>query len=259
MCIRDSCVLACSKGAELYSILWAIRSVRPELKITTHAVDISQEILDFAKRGVYSLKEADVTTTPVYPAAQRADVSWNTVRDQNASIYERMTEAEKSAMFEVEGDRATVRPWLKEGINWLCGDAADPELVSALGLQDMVVANRFLCHMKPADAERCLRKVAQLVKPGGYLFVSGVDLDVRTRVAQEMRWKPVTTLLREVHDGDTSLSQGWPMEYWGLEPFRGNRPERRTRYVCVFQLGEEIDSAASLACQGEPTELGFSR
>ena len=31
------CVLACSRGAEVYSILWAIRPLRPDLKITTYA------------------------------------------------------------------------------------------------------------------------------------------------------------------------------------------------------------------------------
>ena len=46
-------VLACSKGAEVYSILWSIRRSRPDLKITLQAVDISQEIVDFAKGGAY--------------------------------------------------------------------------------------------------------------------------------------------------------------------------------------------------------------
>ena len=48
-----------------------------------------------------------------------------------------------------------------------------------------MVANRFLCHMQPAEAETCLRRLAGLVNPGGYLFVSGVDLEVRTKVARE--------------------------------------------------------------------------
>ena len=111
-------------------------------------------------------------------------------------------------------------------------------MVSVLGPQDMVVANRFLCHMEPVNAERCLRIIARLVKPGGYLFVSGLDLDVRTKVAREMGWKPVTGLIREIHEGDASLRRDWPLEYWGLEPFQDNRPDWRIRYASVFQLGE---------------------
>jgi len=41
-----------------------------------------------------------------------------------------------------------------------------------------VVANRFLCHMEPPDAQNCLRNIGRLVKPGEYLFVTGIDLDV---------------------------------------------------------------------------------
>jgi len=66
-----------------------------------------------------------------------------------------------------------------------------PGILDALGPQDIVVANRFLCHMDPGDAERCLRNVARLVCPGGHLFVSGIDLDVRrvlSRLLGEL-WK----------------------------------------------------------------------
>src|SRR6185437_2586660 len=34
-------VLACSIGAEVYSILWTIRSARPDLNVVVYAVDIS--------------------------------------------------------------------------------------------------------------------------------------------------------------------------------------------------------------------------
>ncbi|MGA3199216.1 MAG: CheR family methyltransferase [Halobacteriota archaeon] len=235
----DISVLACSKGAEVYSVLWAIRSARPDLKLNTHALDISQEILEFAERGVYSRIARDISTPSPHNGTKVVeDVAWNTSRDQNAPIFERMTDEEVNAMFEVEGDQAKVRPWLKEGIKWLRGDANDPKLLGVLGPQEIVVANRFLCHMQPAAADKCLRSVARLVKPGGYLFVSGIDLDVRTRVARDLRWKPVTELIREIHDGDTSLRRGWPLEYWGLEPFSEDQADWGIRYASVFQIGE---------------------
>lgn len=52
-CLRV-CVLACSKGAEVYSIVWSLRSVRPDLQLTIRAVDISPEIVNFASHGIYS-------------------------------------------------------------------------------------------------------------------------------------------------------------------------------------------------------------
>jgi SAM-dependent methyltransferase len=102
----------------------------------------------------------------------------------------------------------------------------------------VVVANRFLCHMEPAAAERCLRNIASLVKPGGYIFVSGVDLDVRTKVAKELDWKPVPDSLREIHECDFSLTEGWPLGWWGLEPFCEDHPDWRIRYASVFRVGE---------------------
>src|SRR3989454_10704857 len=154
-------VLACSKGAEVYSIAWTIRSVRPDLKLSLHAVDISPDILEFAKEGVYSFRSFEEG------ANQREMFTWNTHRDQTVSIFERMSEHEMNAMFDRDGDLAKIKAWLKEGISWHCGNAEDPELVNALGPQDVVVANRFLFHMEPAAAERCLRSIARLVKPGG--------------------------------------------------------------------------------------------
>jgi chemotaxis methyl-accepting protein methylase len=242
----DISIIACSKGAEVYSVLWGIRAARPDLTVSANAVDISEEILEFARRGVYSLSDSDVFNPGNPPEGSNGEsVAWNTQRDQIKSIFERITDEELTALFDVTDDRAAIKSWLKAGINWRQGDAADPELVSALGSQDMVVANRFLCHMTPAFAERCLRNVARLVKPGGYLFVSGVDLDVRTKVAREMHWKPVSTLMREVHDGDISLKRGWPLEYWGLEPFRDNGHDWRIRYCSVFQIGDEIQAEST--------------
>jgi chemotaxis methyl-accepting protein methylase len=252
----DLSVLGCSKGAEVYSIAWTIRSSRPDLKLSLHAVDLSQEILDFAKNGVYSVKSHDVLNTMrLEGITEREKLTWNTCRDQgprqNVSIFERMTEHEMKAMFDAEDDHAKVKSWLKEGITWHLGDADDQELVSILGPQDMVVANRFLCHMEPVDAERCLRNIARLVKPGGYLLVSGVDLDVRTWVAQEMGWKPVTDLIREIHEGDVSLINGWPLEYWALEPFQARRRDCMTRYASVFQLGVEACLRAHISSRQE--------
>jgi chemotaxis protein methyltransferase CheR len=208
-------VLGCSIGAEVYSILWTIRSARPDLKVLLDAVDISQEILCFAEKAIY---------TP------------DTSQLVSASIFERLTEAEMVKMFDWEGDQAKVKSWLREGITWQLGDAADPELINILGPQDMVVASNFLCHMAPADAERCLGNIAQLVSPGGYLFVSGVDLDVRTKVAVDLGWEPVPESIAEIHNGDPSVRADWPWEWWGLEPLNHRKQDWETHYAAVFRI-----------------------
>jgi chemotaxis methyl-accepting protein methylase len=209
-------VLGCSIGAEVYSILWIIRSARPDLKVLLQAVDISKEILSFAEKGIYSS---------------------NTSQFVRASIFERLTEIEMVELFDWEEDRAKIKSWLREGIKWQLGDAADAKLINILGPQDMVVASNFLCHMCQADVEKCLGNIAQLVSPGGYLFVSGVDLDVRTKVALELGWEPMRELVVEIHDGDHSVRADWPWEWWGLEPLNRRRHDWQTRYSAVFRIG----------------------
>jgi chemotaxis methyl-accepting protein methylase len=209
-------VLGCSVGVEVYSILWTLRSARRDVNIVVEALDVSEDVLAVAERGVYGPDTSEFV---------------------HASIFERLSTSERHEMFDWEGDQARVKPWLRAGITWRLGDAADPELVATLGPQELVVASNFLCHMDPTNAERCLRNLASLVVPGGYLFVSGVDLDVRTRVALDLRWRPIVDLMVDVHDGDPSVRGDWPWRWWGLEPLDRRRPDWRIRYASVFQVG----------------------
>jgi chemotaxis protein methyltransferase CheR len=208
-------VLGCSIGVEVYSILWTLRSSRPDLELTLHAVDISPEVLDVAKRGVYDSKASEL-------------VSW--------PIFDGLTEVEHREMFDWEGDEGRIKSWLRDGVTWQVGDASDPDLITRLGPQDLVVANNFLCHMGPRSAQHCLRNLAQLVSPAGYLFVSGVDLDVRTKVALELGLEPVPELRSEIHDGDPLVRSDWPWQWWGLEPLDRRRPDWETRYSAVFRV-----------------------
>lgn len=214
-------VLGCSTGAEAYSVAWRIRSARPDLKLVMNAVDISKQAVDFAACGVYSLATRQLSDT---------------------QICEAMTAAEMEELFDRDGDVLTVRPWIKEGIDWRAGDAGAAEIVDELGPQDMVVANNFLCHMSPPEAERCLRNIARLVGPHAYLFVSGIDLDVRTKVARELGWQPVEDLLEDIHDGDPYLRRYWPGQYAGLEPLSKRRRDWRIRYAAAFQLPPKMSA-----------------
>jgi len=225
-------VLGCSIGVEVYSILWTLRSSRPDLKLVVHAVDISPEVLQVAERGVYSPELSEMV---------------------QSSIFEGLTEAERAEIFDWEGDEGAIKPWLREGIAWHVGDASDPNLITTLGPQDLVVANNFLCHMPAPSAQQCLRNLAQLASPGGYLFVAGVDLDVRTKVALELGWEPVPDLRAEIHDGDPLVRSDWPWHWWGLEPLDRRRPERETRYSAVFRIGRDSQLATPACREKDPT------
>ena len=209
-------VLGCSIGAEVYSILWVLRRAHPDVEISLQAVDISREALVLAEAAEYGPETSDRV---------------------GSSIFARLTPAESQEMFDWEGDRGRVKPWLREGITWQLDDASDPELSSVLGPQDLVVANNFLCHMDAQAAERCLRTLVRLVAPGGHLVVSGIDLDVRTKVAIDLGWEPLPDLKQESHDGDPSVRADWPWHWWGLEPLDRSRSDWETRYASVFRIG----------------------
>ena len=210
----DIAVLGCSIGAEVYSILWTLRSSRPDLVMTLRGVDIEPEAVRVAESGVYSDAGSEMV---------------------KASIFEGLTEAERQGMFDWDGDQGVIKPWLREGVTWQVGDALDPDLITSLGPQDVVVANNFLCHMGPQAAESCLRQLAQLVSPGGYLLVAGVDLGVRTKVALDLDWTPISELRAEIHDGDHLVREDWPLHWWGLEPLDRRHPNWETRYTAVFR------------------------
>jgi chemotaxis methyl-accepting protein methylase len=207
-------ILGCSIGVEVYSIVWTLRSSRPDLELAVHAVDISPEVVRVAERGVYSSEASDMVHFP---------------------IFHGLTDGERGEIFDWEGDTGRIKPWLREGIRWHVGDAADPDLITSLGPQDLVVANNFLCHMPDRNARLCLHNLAQLVSPGGYLFVTGVDLDIRTSVALELDWEPIPELRAEIHDGDRLVRSDWPWRWWGLEPLDRRRPNWETRYTAAFR------------------------
>jgi chemotaxis methyl-accepting protein methylase len=208
-------ILGCSIGADVYSALWTIRSARPDLDVRMRAADISREVLQVAERAVYTTASSGFV---------------------GPSIFERLTPEESQAIFDWEGETATVKPWLRTGVTWHEADVSKPEWIDAIGPQDTVIASNFLCHMPPSLAEACLRNFARLVRPGGYLFVRGVDLDVRSRVARELGWQPVPDLIREIHDGDPSVRGDWPWEWWGLEPLNDRRRDWQLRYAVAYRI-----------------------
>ena len=208
-------VLGCSTGPEAYSVGWTIRSARPDLRLILYAVDISRPALEIAESGVYSLATSQFA---------------------GSNMFDDVTQAEMEEIFDRKGEAIAVKSWIKEGMKWYLGDVRQLEFLSALGPQDIVVANNFLCHMSASVAEQCLRNIARLVTPHGYLFVSGIDLNIRTKVAKELGWVPVQELLEQIHEGDPRMRSSWPFHYAGLEPLNKRRGDWRLRYAAAFQI-----------------------
>ena len=209
-------VLGCSTGAELYSLVWMIRTARPEQEIQALGIDISWACLEAAANGVYPLQATEVAG---------------------------ISEASYERLFTRQEDTLIIQQWLREGVTWRVGDACSSDLAAQFGLQDIVLANNFLFQMSPERAEACLRNIARLVSPNGYLCISGVDLDVRSRAVRELGLIPVTARLEDIHAGEQGMLTAWPLLFWGLEPMNRRRQDWPACYTTVFRLPGDFQGA----------------
>ena len=123
-------VIACSMGAEPYSILWTIRQRRPELDVKMVAIDILPDVVEIAREGWW---------------------------DGNTDHIERLTPDEIDGIFDRIDGRLRVKAWLREAVRFEVGDGTADEFIRRVGPQNVVVANRFLTHMRSDDAARALR------------------------------------------------------------------------------------------------------
>ena len=201
--------IGCSTGAELYSALWLIRTARPTREVQAIGVDISEECIHAASRGVYPLRVPEVAIAGI-------------------------SETSHEGFFTREGKTLVVQDWVKESVSWAVGDACAPDLAARFGRHDVVIANNFLFAMSPERSESCLRNLTRLVAPDGYLVVSGVDLDLRNRILGEQGFVPVTAKCEDIHTAE-DVHSAWPLRFWGLEPIDRTRQDWPARYTSVFR------------------------
>ena len=208
--------LGCSTGAELYSAVWLIRSARPEGEVQALGIDSSEACIQAATRGVYPFRVIEVAG---------------------------ISETSYEGLFTREGKTLVIQDWVKEAVTWAVGDACSSDLVARFGLHDVVIANNFLFQMPPERAVACLRNLARLVAPNGYLVVSGADLDVRSRILGELGFVPVTARCEEIHAAE-DVHAVWPLRFWGLEPMDRMRRDWPARYTTVFRSPAKLRHGA---------------
>jgi chemotaxis methyl-accepting protein methylase len=235
--------IGCSVGAELYSLLWMLRRARPDLPVAANGVDIVADAVEIARKGVYRINA---------PSS-----AGGTLETAGGKVLSTSPEA-VAEMFDVREDGAyRIKDWIGEGAAWRVGDAADERLRTLLGPQDAVLACNFLGPMEAGLAERCLRNLATLLAPGGYLVLDGVDLDLKTRVVPTLGLVPVAKDARRIHRADPT-KQDWPWTRWSLEPFDGSRPDWEVRYSTIFVAPQATAAAADKPnCPPAPAKRAF--
>jgi len=196
----------CSTGAELYTLLWYLRTARPDLHIFALGTDIVEAVVQKADRAEYLKTDDELAWLP-------------------ASMF--------PVLFDSVGAGFRVKEWLRSDTRWLTADATNPELQQTLQPVDLLLANNFLGPMPDHLAEACMENLLRLVVPGGYIVLDGVDLDLKTRFVQKHGLVPICDRMDAINRADRS-KEGWPWKRWATEPIEQRRPDWQARYAVVF-------------------------
>lgn len=215
--------IGCSTGAELYSFLHAIKKARSDLHVKAQGADISEVVVEVAKRGIY-FPDTPAAEGGLYVAG-RAEVTSEDV----PSLIEILEPLADGSL--------RVKSRLRQDVAWLTADATDEGLSNLIGRQDIVLANNFMGPMPDELAERCIANMMRLVVPGGYLVVDGIDLDIKIKVLKASRFRPVLTNQEEIWSSESSRG-GWPWLRWAREPFDRSEADWAYRYSVIFQSGD---------------------
>jgi chemotaxis protein methyltransferase CheR len=202
-------VLACSNGAEAYSVASVLLRAHPELDFRINASDINSEAIAKAQTARYSLMD-------VY---------------DNKMMNQEFVEQ----TFDRDGDEFVVKPSIRERVSFEQLDLLDPDLKAKVGPFDIVFIQNVLFNLPRPLAANIFRAVMGLLEKQSVLFVEGMDFDLRARLTRKYNLKPLDYRIEEIHnDALSERAIGWPFAYWGLEPFCSARFSWRRRYATIF-------------------------
>jgi chemotaxis methyl-accepting protein methylase len=202
-------VLACSTGAEPYSIASYLTLRWPGLRFHVRAADINGDLIAQARRGRYH--------------AQEVLDCWAVDRDFVTHTFQR------------EGDTFVVKPHIARHVSFEVADLLDRDLPRQFAPADIVYAQNVLFHFRPRTATRAFRQLCALLRQPGALFVDGMDIPLRTRLTRKHKLQPLDYRVREIHEDARVLrARFWPWYYWGLEDYGAHRPDATARYATIF-------------------------
>jgi len=188
-------VFACCSGEEAYTLAYALATRAPGLPVRIRGYDIVPEVVAQAKAGSY-------TREHVYSSPFASDEL-------------------VAGLFDVRGDTLTVKPQFSSLVSFDIGDITDAVAMGRLQRSDLVFAQNVLFHLPRPVAKRAFDNLVTVLRPGGALFVNGMDTDMRAKLSKEHGLEPVTQRIEEIHE-DARVDRGahWANSYWGREPLK---------------------------------------
>ncbi|RDC72553.1 hypothetical protein DLJ49_10015 [Rhodovulum sp. 12E13] len=207
----DIVLVACSNGAEAYTIASWLHRHRPELDFRIRASDLHPEMVARARAARYSA--AEVLHGPF------------------------MTRAFLSDTFIEQGAEFVVRPEIRARVEVEQADLLDAERLRArFGPAPLVVAQNVLFHLPEPAAERAFAALTVLLAPRAALMVAGMNLDLRARLTAEAGLAPFAQDVRRIHqEGRAHTPPHWWRVPWGAEPYLPLRRDPVRRYATVYR------------------------
>lgn len=203
-------VAGCSYGCEAFSLAGFLALRFPHLDWRIVAVDISRDALAGAERARYT-----------------ADYGLGSSDDELVRQLE-------ARIFTTAGDAWEVVPDIRARVSFGYGDVLSDDFRQLKDF-DLVLGQNFMIHMNTTSAKIALASLVAAARPGGALFLGGMDLETKTEMVASHGLVPVDWNVAAIHDADEMRRSGWPWSYWSLEPISRGRRDYLTRYSTIFR------------------------
>jgi len=206
----DILLMACSSGAEVYTIAsWLMRQV-PGLNFHIHASDLHDELIEYARAGKYT---RDEVLHSQYVGQPFID-----------------------ATFEQADGSYVVRPEIRERASFQQADLLDGEkLRKQFDNAPLVIAQNVLFHLSPPQATTAFENLVSLMTQRAVLLIEGMDLGLRSELTARHRLRPLPTGTRQIYEETrVHTPRDWWNYYWGTEPYTPFHPDRERRYATIF-------------------------
>ena len=202
-------VAGCSYGCEAYSLAGLLALRFPHLNWRIVGVDISRDAIGIANAARYT-----------------SEYGLGSAHDDLAKRLE-------ARMFSRSGEEWVVVTDIRERVSFAYGDVLSAEFRQFKNY-DLVLGQNFMIHMNKSSAEIAVAALAAAARPGGALFLGGMDLETKTSLLAPHKLMPLDWNILGIHEAEDMRRSAWPWEYWSLEPISPRRRDYLTRYSTIF-------------------------
>lgn len=201
-------IFAGSNGAEAYTFTSVLLEKFPDIKVTVRCSDLHDDMVNYAKDGVYQASEVQEAEMPPHFISSTFD--------------------------KVDG-AFHVKPHIKDKISFFTANIVTDDLVQKYTAADIILIQNVLFHLDDASARKAFENVMATAKADAVVLMDGMPLDMREELVKQYQLKAVRSRIREIHEHARGhVPEDWWNYYYGAEPYLFFKPNKINRYCTVF-------------------------